>query len=103
MDIFFDFTSLWAAGRVVLKGGDPYQVSNIHLLLASSVRELTNTPGGFHNPIWTIPIFVVIGLFPYHLACLVWLICSIAPIIWIVRELFSIEFFNDKPTLLNLD
>jgi hypothetical protein len=92
LDPFSDFISLWGAGRLLWTGQNPYDRELMIALIAANVAGITTPVGGFHNPFWTLPLFLLVGVLPYPLACGVWSVMTIAVAIYCVRF-----FINERP------
>jgi len=90
LDPFSDFISLWGAGRLLWTGQNPYDRELMIGLIAANVAGANTPVGGFHNPFWTLPLFLLVGVLPYPLACLAWSVMTIAVAIYCLR------FFIDE-------
>jgi hypothetical protein len=78
-----DFQAYWAAGRLALRGQDPYSYEALARL---QERPLDN-PIQLNNPPWTLPVFMIFGALPYTASLLLWIasMCSIlvASVYWL--------------------
>ena len=91
MLLFHDFYPLWAAARIMLRGGNPYDAQLIAAELANQgIISQFADPGGFHNPPWTLWIFAPFGLLDPHLALATW-IALMALILWFCWRLAKQE------------
>ena len=79
-----DFRSFYAAGRVLLAGGDPYEFSQV----AAVLREVTGEVGNFafYHPPWFAVALVPFALLPHFAARVAWLACNVAA--WVAGLLF---------------
>ena len=73
----FDFYSFWAAGRVALDGGNPYDPAAMH-----SAQLLTGWPPEwqthkFPYPPWALLYFLPFALLPFWLAQPVWVAATV--------------------------
>ncbi len=73
-----DFLCLWAAGRVALMGGNPYDDSRIIAELLAAGVPLTHHPGPFFYPPWSLWIFSVFSLWPLPVAQVLWFLVSLS-------------------------
>jgi hypothetical protein len=67
----YDFVEYWAAGRLTLRGENPYDIDRMEQLQ----REAGRTDEGIlmWNPPWTLPLVLPFGLLDVRTAHLVWL------------------------------
>ncbi len=82
-----DFVEYWAAGDVLIRGGNPYDVNALN---ASLHQALGDDP--FHltmmwNPPWTLPLTVPFALLPIRLAHVLWVAGQLTLVLISVRKL----------------
>ena len=70
MSIFHDFLPMWAAGRAIQLGIDPYDPTVIASILYDTLQAEGQTlnawPGGFMYPPWSLWIFFLFSLQATH-------------------------------------
>lgn len=93
MFLFHDFYPLWAAGRVLLEGGNPYDDQNIIRTLISAGVDLQSYPGGFHNPPWSIWLFIPCALMPLLWAEYLWV--ALQALLVTVAVMTSLRILDD--------
>lgn len=90
-----DFQAYWAAGRLALTGGDPYDYASVAQLQG---RPLDN-PIPLNNPPWTLPLFMLFGALPYTASLILWVLvmCMIlvASVYWL-----QLKYAPDMPPWL---
>ncbi|HEX8681408.1 MAG TPA: glycosyltransferase family 87 protein [Ardenticatenaceae bacterium] len=79
-----DFRGYYAAGRVFLAGGDPYEFYQI----AEVLQETTGTVGNFpfYYPPWYAVVMTLFARLPYFTARVAWLACNVAA--WVAGLFF---------------
>lgn len=90
MDVFHDFQPIWAAARIAVIGGNPYDPSLIVKTLSLEGVDVTYFPGGFHHPFWLIPIIYPLGFLDLFTAKILWLLLMLASLIRI-RQILKID------------
>jgi hypothetical protein len=78
-----DFVLFWAAGRVFLQGGDPYDPTELTPVYHVAGRT-TFAEGAFTimwNPPWILPGLALFGALPYPEARLLWLLANLAMVL----------------------
>lgn len=73
-----DFVEYWAAGRLLLEGGNPYDPE----LVGALERQAGRTDEGIlmWNPPWAMPFVLPLGALPVRVAHLVWLVFNLSVI-----------------------
>ena len=71
-----DFVEYWAAGRLNLRGDDPYLGENLTPLELSAGRS-TDLPVMMWNPPWTLALAMPLGALPPRPAQLAWLMANL--------------------------
>ena len=66
-----DFTVYWAASRLAINGGNPYDAAQL-LRVEQAVGWPEPEPGMMWNPPWTLAIIMPFGLLRYPVGCLLW-------------------------------
>jgi hypothetical protein len=66
-----DFRGYYAAGRVLLEGGNPYDYSQVARVLVNVTGRAGNNP--FYYPLWFGWFFAPLSLLPFQIARLVWI------------------------------
>lgn len=69
-----DFAEYWAAGRLNLQAGNPYDVNQLDVLQRGAGLPEDEPAIIMWNPPWTLTFVMPFGLPPYPLARLVWLL-----------------------------
>jgi hypothetical protein len=87
MLFFYDFETMWAAGRAAFAGLNPYDHQTIATVLqAEGSVEILEWPGGFLYPPWGLWLFITISFFPLFLAEILWSICGITAVAIGIRQ-----------------
>lgn len=68
-----DFVAFWSAGHLTIQNENPYGVQEL-LRVQQSVGSLHDGVLAVWNPPWSLPLFMVFGLFNYPVARLLWLL-----------------------------
>jgi hypothetical protein len=80
LEVYFrrglDFRGYYAAARVVLAGGDPYDYRQVVPVLLKITGEMGNNP--YYYPPWFALALTPLALLPYQLARGVWLLLNLA-------------------------
>ena len=75
-----DFVRHWAAGRLLISGGNPYSSPEIQVFQdqasGSTAKSAVITPN--YIPPWTMPLLAVFSLADYPVSRLVWLLFNVA-------------------------
>ncbi len=87
-----DFRGYYAAARVLLEGGNPYDYSQIARVLVDVTGRAGNNP--FYYPLWFGWFFAPFTLLPFQAARLVWMLINWA--LWILG-LFRMQQLLDFP------
>lgn len=66
-----DFLSYWAVGRLLLEGGNPYDVDAI-LELQRALGSRFVEPGVIRNPPWTLPLLLPFAAIPFGAGWYAW-------------------------------
>jgi hypothetical protein len=74
-----DFIEYWAAAKLTLDGGDPYDGDQLLPLQQSNGRD-TDKAVMMWNPPWTLAVVLPLGLFPARAAQLLWLAVNFAAV-----------------------
>lgn len=86
-----DFGVYYAAGRVLLQGGNPYDYSQL-------AGEIVSSAGELNNPFYYAPWFAwgmsILALFPYEAARLVWAVINLG--LWYL-SLYNLSTLVDWP------
>lgn len=72
-----DFVEYWAAGRLNLAGGNPYQPDQMSALQAETGR-LEGIPLMMWNPPWTLALAMLFAMPDYPIARFLWLLMNLA-------------------------
>jgi len=73
----YDFYHFWAAGRVTLEGGNPYDNPSVYAQMLNAGWPLSEGFHGFLHPPWTMWLFVPLGSLSIDAAVTVWTILSL--------------------------
>jgi len=75
--LYFDnFVEYWAAGKLNLTGGNPYDPVQIKAMEMQTGR-LEGAPLMMWNPPWTLTLVMPFGVFPYSVSRVLWLLLNI--------------------------
>jgi len=74
-----DFRGYYAAARVILAGGDPYDYRQVAPVLLEITGKMGNNP--YYYPPWFALALTPLALLPYQLARVVWLLLNLAMMI----------------------
>ncbi len=84
---------MWAAGRAIRLGVDPYDPVVIASILYDALKaegQILNTwPGGFMYPPWSLWLFFIFSLPPLGVAKYLWSLLACSSILFVVRQEFS--------------
>lgn len=72
-----DFTAYWSAGRANLTGRNPYDLEQLLAIQKAAGWPRETTPYLFRYPPTALTPFMLLGLLPYPLARLTWLVFSL--------------------------
>ncbi len=72
----YDFYHFWAAGRVAVEGGDPYDRVAVFERMLTVGWPITEGFHGFLHPPWTIWLFGLLGELPFNIAVVVWFLLA---------------------------
>jgi Glycosyltransferase family 87 len=84
-----DFLEYWAAGRLLLYGGNPYSPEEL-FQLQKGAGWTDTVPVIMWNPPWTLSFTAPFGLFSYTTAQFIWLLFHVSLILLSVRQLWCI-------------
>src|SRR5262245_966528 len=88
-----DFVQYWAAGRLNLRGENPYDPARLEELERAAGREADVLP--MYNPPWTLAIVMPFGMLPANLAYLFWMASALAALGYSAATLWR---YYDGPT-----
>ena len=75
-----DFRGYYAAARVLLEGGNPYEYAQVARVLVEVTGRAGNNP--FYYPLWFGWFITPLSLLPFQLARALWMLINLA--LWIV-------------------
>jgi hypothetical protein len=75
-----DYVEYWAAGRLNVSGGNPYNPEEL-LPLQQQAGRFSGVPVMMWNPPWMMAIVMPFGAMDYALGRTIWLLCSIVIIV----------------------
>jgi hypothetical protein len=84
-----DFVEYWAAARLVLSGGNPYDPAQM-LAVERSVGFSDSQPLLMLNPPPVLTLVLPFGAMPYRQAALLWLIVNLVALLWSVLLLWDL-------------
>jgi hypothetical protein len=84
-----DFIEYWAAGRVFLDGGDPYNPEAM-LKVQQSLGWQSSTPLMMWNPPWTLLLVAPFAAMPFWVARAIWFLLNVVLSIVAVDRLWSL-------------
>ena len=87
-----DFRGYYAAARVLLQGGNPYDYAQVSPILLEATGRMGNNP--YYYPPWFAWLFTPIAWLPYGIARALWAFCNL--ILWLVG-LWNLGRFLDWP------
>lgn len=73
-----DFRGYYAAARVLLAGGNPYDYHTVSQVLLEVTGEMGNNP--YYYPPWFAWLFFPLAILPFQTARALWVICNL--ILW---------------------
>jgi hypothetical protein len=88
-----DFRGYYAAARVLLEGGNPYEYTRVARVLTDVTGWAGNNP--FYYPLWFGWFFTPFALLPFQTARAIWMFCNWA--LWIFG-LFRMQQLLDFPS-----
>jgi hypothetical protein len=88
-----DVIAYWAAGRLLLNGGDPYDPAAV-LALEKSVGKVGDTPAMMRNVPFSLPLAAPLGYLSSRGALIVWSLAMMAALVSSVR---MIQAMYGKP------
>lgn len=84
-----DFVEYWAAGRLALTGGNPYDGAQLLPLERAAGRD-TDEPVMMWNPPWALAVVLPLGALPAREAQLVWLAVNLVAAGWCGGRLWAV-------------
>ena len=90
-----DFVEYWAAGRLNLTGGNPYNPAEL-LPLQLQAGRLDGVPVMMWNPPWIMPLVMPFGALAYSFSRLLWLLSHTIIIIFCASYLW--RYYHGSPT-----
>jgi hypothetical protein len=75
-----DFRGYYAAARVLLEGGNPYQYSDVARVLVEVTGRAGNNP--FYYPLWFGWFITPLSVFPFQIARTLWMVINLT--LWMV-------------------
>ncbi len=97
---FGDSIQYWAAGKLMLNGGNPYsaeQVSELKQQVGTYHEFPPNAPSMMLYPPWAIPFMLPFGIFSFPISRLMWLIFHIIIILICINLIWRI--YRGSPKL----
>lgn len=94
-----DTVNYWAAGRLMLSGGNPYSIDEVLKLQLAAGKPAaieTNAISMMLYPPWTIPFTLPLGLFDYPLSRVVWLLLHICLLIISAKLIWELYGGSNK-------
>ncbi len=84
-----DFGEYWAAGRVMISGGNPYDAGSLQRTqLEIGLND--SQPIMMYNPPWILALAMPAAVLPFHIARSIWLPLEILIVMWSVSRLWVI-------------
>ncbi|MGB9880571.1 MAG: glycosyltransferase family 87 protein, partial [Anaerolineae bacterium] len=74
-----DFLVYWSAARLLVTGGNPFDLNSLHVLELETRPERLQREGralAAWNPPWLLLLLLPFGLLPFDLAARVWMFCN---------------------------
>lgn len=87
-----DLLSFWAAGRVALAGGNPYDLNLVTAEIVNFDPSLVKLMP-VYNPPWAFSLIILMGLIPFSLLGNVWFVLSLGLIV------YCFFLITDRPNL----
>ena len=88
-----DFSEYWAAARVVLEGGNPYDRDALFAVERAAIdRDTPENVVLMWNPPWAVPLMLPLGAMPFRTAQALWLLANLGILLWcatVLREMFG--------------
>ncbi len=87
-----DFAQIWAAGKLNLKGANPYdpiQIQQVKNAIVSAVEE-PQVITIFYSPPWSLPLAMIFAGFPYLFSRIIWLLISIIILLICADQLWKL-------------
>ncbi len=84
-----DFVEYWAAGRLALTGGNPYDPQQLWVL-EQQAGWMQDRPLMMWNPPWTLALVAPLGLLPYPQARFFWFLVNFGGLIFSVDWLWRL-------------
>jgi hypothetical protein len=84
-----DFAEYWAAGRLNLAGGNPYDPSAM-LAEQRQIGWTATEPVMMYNPPWTLALAMAFGAVPFYIARSLWLPVQILVTLWCAVRLWAL-------------
>src|SRR5436190_16115306 len=83
-----DFVEYWAAGRLLARGEDPYDIDRLRELEREVGRD--DDPLLMWNPPWALPLVILPGLLPVRTAHLLWLLFHLGVLFFCADRLWHL-------------
>jgi hypothetical protein len=90
MLIAYDFYHFWAAGRVALRGGNPYELTPVYQEMLKAGWPGTEGFFGFLHPFWALWLFTPFSLLPLPIAICVWELSIFLIVAWAIYECLNL-------------
>src|SRR5579862_3867255 len=90
-----DFASYWTAGRLLLRGLNPYDSDRV-LALERDLGFNGSTPLVMLNPPWALPLVAPLGTLSYSTAKVVWLVTGILLVLVSIYWLWQLYGVGEK-------
>ncbi len=85
-----DFVEYWAAGRLSLTGGNPYDPEQILRLERGAGRQVEEAVM-LWNPPWVLPLLMPFSMLPYPIARVLWFLLHLITLAWSADRLGRME------------
>ncbi len=97
-----DFSQFWAAGKLNLTGGNPYNPEEIKQTIQKIGGKVSdqNVISIMLNPPWTLSVIMPFALLEYPLSRLFWLLLSVAVVITSIKILWDIYEGQKKNSII---
>jgi hypothetical protein len=87
-----DFRGYYAATKVLLMGGNPYDYHQVAEVLLKVTGEMGNNP--YYYPPWFAWLFIPLALLPFRIARAIWMLINL--ILWNI-SIFQLNNLIDQP------
>jgi hypothetical protein len=84
-----DFMQYWAAGRLNISGGNPYDADQVVELQKAAVRD-EDRPTLMWNPPWALALTMPFGSLPMRTGQLCWLLAQLAAVVWVADAVWRV-------------